>query len=206
MIITENNFNEYVNMAADLAIDGHYDEATKILEEAWTAYSRWANEHRESEKLKKEAEKLKKKDKSGYRIDPDEWDDDWYDPDEWKANLHVARAVIVLAFSEWRAAHKKKDYAHLAESLDKKYCPWSDDFIDVNLNFNGAWVMREKALAYRMLAKNWATDPSFYLDGARLYMKRALNIFKEYARITPQAQAFLLCKDIEDIKNAYTLE
>lgn len=158
MNITKENFNQYVAIATDLALEGLYSEATEISFYAFDAWENWAGENDET--------------------------------------LNDAQAVRILTYSQWRECEDSKDCAMLAEILNhNKY--WSDEFIEANQNFTGAWILREKALAYHMLAQKWATGQLYdiYIDYAQSYMQHAIDAFGEVAKTENNADAVQICID-----------
>lgn len=131
-------------------------------------------------------------------IDAFEAWDSWAEKDEEALNeeLHVSQVVRVLTYSQWREVEDSESCALLAEILNhNKY--WSDEFIEANLNFTGAWILREKALAYHMLAQKWATGQLYdvYMDYAQSYMQHAIDNFAEVARNENDDDAAEICTD-----------
>lgn len=161
MNITKENFNQYVSIAADLASEGLYKEATIISLDAFEAWANWDVENSET-------------------------------PNE----VHADQAVRILTYSQWREVEDSEDCALLSEILNhNKY--WSNDFIEANQNFTGAWILREKALAYNMLAHKWATGQLYdiYMDYAQSYMQHAIDTFGEVAKTENDADAAEICTD-----------
>lgn len=127
----------------------------------------------------------------------DAWDS-WAteESEETLTGVQVDQAVRVLTCSEWREIELSEKYALLAEILNyNKY--WSDEFIEANLNFTGAWILREKALAYHMLAQKWATGQLYdiYMGYAQSYIQHAIDTFAEVARTENDAEAAEICTD-----------
>ena len=110
--------------------------------------------------------------------------------------VNVGQAVRILVYSERRKAEEMQSY-DMFNGILNHYPYWSDEFIEANHNFTGAWILREKALAYYMLAQNWATDQlcDLYLDYAQSYMKQAIDTFGEVAKTENDAVAAELCTD-----------
>lgn len=118
------------------------------------------------------------------------WDNWSQDDNGTLDGVQVDRAVRILTYSQWRDAENSEDCALLAEILNhNKY--WSDEFIEANLNFTGAWILREKALAYHMLAQKWATGQLYdiYMNYAQSYIQHAINTFAEVAKNENDADA-----------------
>lgn len=164
MNITKENFNQYVAIATDLALEGLYTEATNVSCEAFDAWDSWATEESE----------------------------------ETLSGVQVDQAVRLLTYSQWREIERSERYALLAEILNyNKY--WSDEFIETNLNFTGAWILREKALAYRMLAHKWAYTQGqlydIYMDYAQSYMQHAIDVFAEIANKKNDTEAAEICTE-----------
>lgn len=159
MNITRENFNQYAEIATDLAAKGLFAESTDITLKLFEAWDNWSDE---------------------------ETDD--------SNEILIAQVVRTLTCSQWRCADNPESYAVLAEILkSNKY--WSDDLIESNWNYTGAWIMSEKALAYHMLAQNWAQGQlcGIYQDYARMYMESAINLFEEIAKEENDQEAAELC-------------
>ncbi len=124
----------------------------------------------------------------------------WYNWAEEKdtplIEAKAGQAVRLLVYSERRVVEESKSYDMFNDSLNRSPY-WSNEFIELNQNFTGAWILREKALAYHMLAQNWATDQlrDLYLDDAQSYMKQAIDIFGEVAKTENDAEVAELCTD-----------
>lgn len=102
----------------------------------------------------------------------------------------------ILTYSQWREVEDVNDCALLAEILNhNKY--WSDEFIESNQNFTGAWIFREKALAYHMLAQKRATGQLYdiYMGYAQSYIQHAIDTFAEAARNENDDDAAEICTD-----------
>lgn len=119
-------------------------------------------------------------------------DDDKQTPED----VDAAQALLTLTYSQWREVEDAEDCALLAEILNNNDY-WSDEFIEDNLNFTGAWILREKALAYHMLAQKWATGQLYdvYTSYAQAYMNRAIDTFAELAKNENDADAAEICLD-----------
>ncbi len=110
--------------------------------------------------------------------------------------VQVDRAVRILTYSQWREVENSEDCALFAEILNhNKY--WSDEFIEANLNFTGAWILREKALAYHMLAQKWASGQLYdiYMDYAQSYIQYAIDTFAEVAKNENDDDVAEICTD-----------
>ena len=122
----------------------------------------------------------------------------WRDMDEKDSDeeMNVSLALQILTYCQWRECNDSDGYAILAEILKTNYY-WSDEFIESNRNFTGAWILREKALAYHTLAANWATGRLYnvYIDYAQSYMERAIDVLNEIARKEADIDAAELCID-----------
>ena len=165
MNITKKNFNQYVAIATDLALEGLYQEATNISGAAFEAWDSWTEEAEENDETLTD-------------------------------DVQAAQALRILTYSEWRDAEVSEKYALLAEILNhNKY--WSDGFIDTNLNYTGAWILREKALAYHMLARKWATGQLYdiYMDYAQSYMQHAIDAFGEVAKAENDVDVAEICTE-----------
>lgn len=119
----------------------------------------------------------------------------WEEDNETLDDVQVDRAVRLLTFLQWRVASDSHDYALLVECLNRDI--WSDEFIEAYLNITGAWILREKSLAYHMLAQEWATSDLYdiYIDYAQSYMQRAIDLFAEVAKNEDNDDAAKLCTD-----------
>lgn len=120
-------------------------------------------------------------------------------PDDIKEEqdeINVSAAIRTLTFSQWREVNDAEDCALLSEILNRNSY-WLDEFIEQNMNYTGAWILREKALAYHMLAERWATGQlkDIYLDYAQSYMQDAIKIFGEIAQSENGDETRELCND-----------
>lgn len=129
----------------------------------------------------------------------DAWDS-WAteENEETLTGVQVDQAVRVLTYSQWREIERSENCALLAEILNhNKY--WSDEFIEANLNFTGAWILREKALAYHMLAHKWAYTQGqlydIYMDYAQSYIQHAIDVFAEIANKENDTEAAEICTE-----------
>ena len=117
--------------------------------------------------------------------------------EEALTELHSSEAVRILTYSQWREAERLEDYAMRAEILNHNNY-WSDEFIgNLNDTYTAAWILREKAVAYRMLAMNWATDQLYdiYMDYGQSYMLTAIDIYEEIAASENDADVAEICTD-----------
>lgn len=123
----------------------------------------------------------------------DSWADDENDN---PAEVEIDRALQILTSSQWREMDSPEEYALLAETLNYNNY-WSNQFIVANHNYTGTWVLREKALAYHMLATRWATGQlrELYMGYAQKYISAAIDIFGEIAKTQNNADAAELCND-----------
>lgn len=161
MNITKENFNQYVEIATNLAAEGLFSEATDIAVELFYKWDDWTT-------------------------------DETVDSDE----ISIAQAIRTLTYAQWRVIDHSEDYALLAEILNRnKY--WSDDFIETNMNYTGAWIMREKAQAYNMLARNWANGQLYdvYMNYAQSYMESAIQTFGKIAEEEKDKDVAELCAE-----------
>lgn len=122
--------------------------------------------------------------------------------------LDVSIALRVLTFTQWRSMDAEDEYALLAEILaNNNY--WSEEFINQNRNSSGAWVSREKGLAYDMLARKWAKNKlkAVFHEYSESCMQKAIEILdEEITESNDSASIELLndCKiDLAMIRNGF---
>ncbi|MDE5772913.1 MAG: hypothetical protein K2H86_00465 [Muribaculaceae bacterium] len=119
------------------------------------------------------------------------WDEE-ADPDVF----NVGQLIRIITFSEWRSmVDSPEDHALLAEILNcNSY--WSDSIIEENKNFNGSWILREKALAYYMLFGSSSDKVGeIYLERAQKYLKEAIEILERMPNEEKGTEEVELCND-----------
>ena len=121
-------------------------------------------------------------------------------PEEYFENINeddldIQALLKVLTYSQWREMETPGDYSLLVEILNHNNY-WSDDCIKENINNLGGWILQEKALAYHMLAKEYAIDQQLYdtyMERAQTYMKQAIETFDKVAKDENDAGAIEFC-------------